>query len=495
MDSDKMNRDELAREVENLRERLSFYESIGSLYKQAEQDLKIMEKAVNSSFNGIVFSDLDGNITYVNAAFLRMWGYDSFGDVVGKPAVDFWQTRDEAANVLKVLSEKENWVGELVARKKDGSLFDTELSANLIRNFEGNPVMMMGSFVDISRRKKYEEELKRSEEKWSSLVKNAPDIIMIADREGYIQFINHTVPGVGEEEPIGRKLYDYIDAEYREVMSGSLEKMFKGEKGVIYELKGVGPDGGSSWYEGHLGPIEQDGQVVAAAVIVTDITERKKAEEELRFIFENMIDGVLLADENTKKFYIGNRMICSMLGRGPDEIKNLGVSDIHPEEDLPYVLESFDKQARGEITLAKDIPVKRKDGSVFYADVNSTPVSISGKTYLMGVFRDMTERKKAEHELKERQELLDNANKELKRRVAELEGARGHIKRLEGMFPICAGCKKMLVEGNDPKDPKSWVPLERYISERTDANFTHGMCPDCMEKIYKKGKKPGNEAK
>jgi len=95
-----------------------------------------------------------------------------------------------------------------------------------------------------------------------------------------------------------------------------------------------------------------------------------ESEKAFRAIFNNAADGILVADAESKKFYMGNNVMCQILGYDQQEIKNLGIVDIHPEQDLPYVIEQFEKQARGELTLAKDIPVKRKDGSVFYADVN-----------------------------------------------------------------------------------------------------------------------------
>jgi PAS domain S-box-containing protein len=74
--------------------------------------------------------------------------------------------------------------------------------------------------------------------------------------------------------------------------------------------------------------------------------------------------------------------------------------DIHPKKDIPYVINQFERQAKGEFSLSRDLPVKRKDGSVFYADVNATTIKISGKTYLMGFFHDTTERKKTEEKIK-----------------------------------------------------------------------------------------------
>lgn len=139
------------------------------------------------------------------------------------------------------------------------------------------------------------------------------------------------------------------------------------------------------------------------ASLVKEIEERKRTEEALRVseerfraIFDNATDGILLADMENKKFFTGNKMICEMLGYTLDEIRNLGVTEIHPQEDLSYVVDQFERQAKGEFTLAKDIPVKRKDGTVFFADINAYPLRLGGKEYLAGAFRDITERKRLE---------------------------------------------------------------------------------------------------
>ena len=138
----------------------------------------------------------------------------------------------------------------------------------------------------------------------------------------------------------------------------------------------------------------------------------KEITEIYETIFDNAPDGILLADVENKKFYIGNKMICHMLGYSLEKIKNMGIMDIHPEEDLSYVTDQFEKQSRKEIVIAKDIPVKRKDGSIFYADVNSVLITLSGKTYIAGIFRDTTARKKAELALLESEDrfhtLADN---------------------------------------------------------------------------------------
>jgi PAS domain S-box-containing protein len=127
---------------------------------------------------------------------------------------------------------------------------------------------------------------------------------------------------------------------------------------------------------------------------------RLEFEQGFRNIFDNVNDGILLANIENKKFSLGNKMICRMLGYGPEEVETLGIADIHPEKDLPRIIDKFERMQRGEFAVAENLPVKRKDGTVFYADISASPVTLGGKSSLVGIFRDITERKKAEEELR-----------------------------------------------------------------------------------------------
>ena len=121
---------------------------------------------------------------------------------------------------------------------------------------------------------------------------------------------------------------------------------------------------------------------------------RRRDEElrgfELRFgkILDNVTEAMLLVDVQNRQIVASNKAICQMLGYNPKECKNLGVVDVYPQEDLDYAMEQFEKQARGELALAKDVPVKRKDGSVLWVDIDSLPVTLAGKAYLMSVFTE-----------------------------------------------------------------------------------------------------------
>ncbi|MFH1868440.1 MAG: PAS domain S-box protein, partial [Candidatus Omnitrophota bacterium] len=134
-----------------------------------------------------------------------------------------------------------------------------------------------------------------------------------------------------------------------------------------------------------------------------EITVRKKAEEEIieseskfKAIFNSASDGIVLADMETKKFFMANAAFCKMLGYNPEEISKIGLMDIHREEETSYNLEQFDKLSKKLKVFVTDIAVRRKDGSIFIADIAGSPVRIGAKNYLMGFFRDTTERKAME---------------------------------------------------------------------------------------------------
>jgi PAS domain S-box-containing protein len=130
---------------------------------RSEQALQIKNNAVESSMNALAFADLKGNLTYVNKSLLEMWGFHNRDEVIGRPAVEFWQDQKKAIKIIKALRKNGRWLGELVARKKDGSLFEALLSANMVTDEAGQSILIMGSCVDITKRKRVEKALIKRE--------------------------------------------------------------------------------------------------------------------------------------------------------------------------------------------------------------------------------------------------------------------------------------------------------------------------------------------
>lgn len=135
---------------------------------------------------------------------------------------------------------------------------------------------------------------------------------------------------------------------------------------------------------------------------------------EFQAIYEGMADGALMAEIETKRFVLANPAICHMLGYTAEELLTMSVEDIHPPKHCAQVVATFEAQALGFTTIAEEIPVQRKDGSVFYADILISRILFGGHPCLLGFFRDITERHQAadalsRNELKYR-ELVEAAN-------------------------------------------------------------------------------------
>ncbi|MCK5577364.1 MAG: PAS domain S-box protein [Dehalococcoidales bacterium] len=268
-------------------------------------------------------------------------------------------------------------------------------------------------------------ELQESAGRYRLLFELSPEGAIVINDRGIITECNKAfskLTGYPKEQIIGNHFSKTPLARARDIPKYS--RLFattkRGEQIEPLEVTWIHNDGSSRQGELFTALIKDNKRIVCIQVTIRDITERKKTEEALResgkrlkAIFDNAMDGIVLAEGESKKFIATNKMFCQMLGYRQEEVIELGVTDIHPREDLPYVLEQFEKQSSGKISLSTNIPVKRKNGSVFYADVNASPIVLEGRMLLLGVFRDITERKQAEAKLQETITALERSNTEL----------------------------------------------------------------------------------
>jgi len=130
--------------------------------KQSEEDLLIKNEAIASSITAIGITDLDGKLVYVNNSLVKMWGYDSDEEILGRFLPEFWEG-DGVFETIKILREKGTRIGEDIGKRKDGSLFHVLFSGSMIKDKTGSPLFMFVSFLDITSRKEAEEATRKSQ--------------------------------------------------------------------------------------------------------------------------------------------------------------------------------------------------------------------------------------------------------------------------------------------------------------------------------------------
>ena len=196
----------------------------------------------------------------------------------------------------------------------------------------------------------------------------------------------------------------------------------------------------------------------------------RRSEKRFRDIASSLGEGIYLMNEHGQVTFM-NSEAERLLGWTEAELMNKNVHDVvhnRKPDGTPLALE--DCRMRNVIMTgvrysSRDDMFIRKDGTKFPIAVISAPMLEDGKIIgAISAFSDISEPKRMEQEQG--------------RLFMELENALATIKTLRGMLPICASCKKI-------RDEKgAWKEIESYIGERTDAQFSHGVCPECAKKLY-----------
>jgi len=270
--------------------------------------------------------------------------------------------------------------------------------------------------TEITERKRAEEALRETNEYLENLFNYANAPIIVWDPRFRITRFNHafeSLTGRRSQDVIGKSLEILFPPDLVESPMNLVRKTPGGERWETVEISILHLDGSlrtALWNSATI--FAPDGKTPLATIAQGhDITERKRAaaalqESEAKYhaLFQASADGILIADLETRMFRYANPAACRLLGYSEAELTTMGVADIHPKDDLPWVVAEFEAQVRGDKTLAAGVPCLRKDGAIVYADVNAVGMSVDGRVCNVGFFRDITERKRAEQALREAEE-------------------------------------------------------------------------------------------
>jgi two-component system NtrC family sensor kinase len=389
---------------------------------------RLSDLVLEAAANGIVITNRYGHIVWVNPAFTRLTGY-SADDVAGKTPSLLKSGRHGQAFYEKLWNTILNgnvWEGELINRRKDGSLYHEEMTITPVLDDQGRIQNFIAIKQDISRRKRDEEELRAREESFRALVDNVPDYIYFKDADSRFTRINLALARhlglANTAEAVGKSDADfYPRREARQKLVDEQRLLATGEPilGLVEQSDTVSE---AKWVSSTKVPIYGvDGSITGLMGISRDVTGIKTTEAELRWktaFLEAQVnsssDGVLVVDDNGKIILQNQRMTelfkipRHLADDSAAETQRQWIADMttNPAQFIKKVLDLYSQP--NEISHDE---LELKDGTIL--DLYSSPViDKDGKYYgRIWTFRDITKRRRTELERQRMEIQLRQAQK------------------------------------------------------------------------------------
>ena len=351
--------------------------------------------------------------TYVSPSIKKQRGYDP-SEILGRPIWEFI-TPDSiepikarvAERFKLLLSDRGSFVTEPYVTeqiRKDGATVWTETITTPVFNDEGQLIAFQGVTRDITDRKLTEEALRLSEEKYRIVVEKAHEGILIA-QEGILSFVNPgalQIVGYDPEEVVSKPFTEFIHPNDRDMVLQRHLRRIKGEElPSRYSFRIVRKDGQIRWVEIDSGLVSWEGRP-AALFFMTDITERKRMEDELRqseewyrSLVEDSFDGIFV--QKGPKIIFANSRLYEMLGYSEGELEGMDHWLVYHPDYQEITCDRATARMRGEqVTPQYEVLLQKKDGSSLFGEISARPVKVRGESGIQVWIRDISGRKRSE---------------------------------------------------------------------------------------------------
>lgn len=405
--------------------------------KRAEEALLESEERlrsiVQSTGDAIILMDTRGNVAFWNSGAEKIFGYAA-REIFGQPVTRIIPERFREAHnrgVKRVAAAGQLTVKadmfELVGLRKDGTEFPLEFS--LAAWTTRSKLFITGIIRDITERRQAETALRESEERFRRIMENSPALIFIKDIEGRYLQINRqfeTTFRLTQGEIVGKTDLDVFPPEQAAAFRANDRKVLKTGTPMEFEEVAIHDDGPHTSLVVKFPLLDTQGRCYALCGIATDITDRKRAEDERQklakdrlLLLESTGEGIYGLDKAGRCTFI-NSAAARMLGYQPGELLgrdiHASIHSLFPDRS-PYPRDSchiFETLNSGTGCKIAHEVYWRKDGTAFPVEYSSFPVIEQEQiTGAVVVFLDITDRKRAEQQLTLSHEQLRNLSARL----------------------------------------------------------------------------------
>jgi two-component system sensor histidine kinase/response regulator len=391
--------------------------------RKAETELKenteLFKTIGDSALDALIVMDSNGNVTLFNPSAEKMFGYTE-KEIMGKSVHDFlaperYRKDFEAKFPEFKRTGRGDVVGkvvELVAINRYGTEFPVEISLAGFK--KADQWMSVATIRDITVRKIIEDEYKKSEERYRSLVENINDVFYILDNDGNITYISPVIERLSKYKVADLIGKSFVPMIHPDDLPGLLESFGRLQKGQMEpsEFRIMDKDGTIIHVRTSSRPLYTDGKITGFTALMSNITERKLAEEALReseqmfkSTLEDAPDGIYISDL-TGNFILGNRRCEEIIGYKREELigRNFLELNLLAEDELIKAAGLLQANIEGRSTGPDEFNLIRKDGSKIPVEINTSLIKRYGEAVALAFVRDITKRKQAEDAFKKSEE-------------------------------------------------------------------------------------------
>lgn len=397
---------------------------------------------INNIADVITEIDLNGRFTYISPQVRKIFGYKP-EELIGAKFFNYIHPDDMPSIIStfeKALRSEDSVSLEYRIKHKEGYYVNVLANGSLVKVDDN--VKLVGVLKDITQKKLAEQKLKESEETFKKIINQSfMGIVIVQDLS--IKYVNEAVRkmlGYSDDEMVKWSVKDFLNAIHPNDRATAKERLVQRQEGLRnesrYTYQVFTKTGDLRWIEIYGKQIYYQGKESILATLI-DVSESKRAvlkvkesEEKYRMIFNGANDPIAILDE--EKIIDCNDITADLFGyKSKDEIIGNPPWKISPKEQ-PDGKDSI-KKANGFIKKALLGEPQRfywkhmkKDGTLFDAEISLSSFKLDNKEYIMAIIRDITERKKAERELREisqlKTELLERTSHELKTPLISIKG-------------------------------------------------------------------------
>jgi len=458
---------------------LIFVRMTNPLVQRLEESESRFRAIFNQTFEFVWLMKPDGTLLEANQTALDFTG--QVPSLVRRRF--FWETRwwNEPAELQELVKSAVAVAaqGQVVRREVELRGFGEramtlDFSLKPVADSAGRIGLLIGEGRDITERKAAERTLAEHSARLDSLIRNSPLAIVAHDKDARVTLCNPAFEQLfqyRQEQIIGRPVDDLIaSVEEAQEAVGLTNRVLTGES-VHVVTRRRRRDGTAVDVELHTVPLQIAGESLGGFGLYQDITDRLQAENEVRArttqldaLIRNSPLAIVVLDAE-QRIQMCNPAFEQLFFYRQAEIMGAQLDALlaPPEEALNA--EDITRRVSHGAKVKASGRRRRRDGTLVEVEIHAVPLVVEGKTVgAYALYDDITERRR--HEV------------ERERLVAELREALKNVKTLSGLLPICASCKKI-------RDDKGyWNRIETFLREHSQAEFSHGICPDCAKKLY-----------